>query len=93
MCRNITILRGLEPAANDDEVEAAAIQYLRKVTGITHPTERTREAFDRAVAEIAHITQHLLDDLPDRKQPPKTVPPLRRPEVQARIAAREAAAS
>jgi hypothetical protein len=93
MCRNITILRGLEPAANDDEVEAAAIQYVRKVTGITHPTERTREAFDRAVAEIAHITQHLLDDLPDRKQPPKTVPPLRRPEVQARIAAREAAAS
>lgn len=93
MCRNITILRGLEPAANDDEVEAAAIQYVRKVTGITHPTERTREAFDRAVAEIAHITQHLLEDLPDRKQPPKSVPPLRRPEVQARIAAREAAAS
>lgn len=93
MCRNITILRGLEPAANDDEVEAAAIQYVRKVTGITHPTERTREAFDRAVAEIAHITQHLLDDLPDRKQPPKTVPPLRRPEVQAGSAAREAAAS
>lgn len=93
MCRNITILRGLEPAANDDEVEAAAIQYVRKVTGITHPTERTREAFGRAVAEIAHITQHLLDDLPDRKQPPKSVPPLRRPEVQARIAAREAAAS
>lgn len=93
MCRNITILRGLEPAANDDEVEAAAIQYVRKVTGITHPTERTREAFDRAVAEIAHITQHLLEDLPDRKQPPKSVPPLRRPEGQARIAAREAAAS
>lgn len=93
MCRNITTLRGLEPAANDDEVEAAARQYVRKVSGITHPTERTREAFERAVAEIAHITEHLLDELPERRQPPKTVPPLRRPEVQARIAAREAAAS
>ena len=91
MCRNITILRGLEPAANDDEVEAAALQYVRKVTGITHPTHRTREAFDRAVAEIAHITQHLLDDLPERRQPPAKLPPLRRPEVQERIAARAAA--
>ncbi|WP_144720214.1 DUF2277 domain-containing protein [Agrococcus jejuensis] len=91
MCRNITTLRGLEPAANDDEVEAAARQYVRKVSGITHPTDRTSEAFERAVAEIAHITHHLLEDLPDRRQPPKTVPPLRRPEVQARIAAREAA--
>ncbi len=91
MCRNITELRGLEPAANDDEVEAAARQYVRKVSGITHPTDRTRDAFERAVAEVAHITQHLLADLPDRRQPPKTVPPLRRPEVQARIAAREAA--
>ncbi len=91
MCRNITMLRGLEPAANDDEVEAAARQYVRKVSGITHPTERTREAFEQAVAEIAHITRHLLEDLPERRQPPKTVPPLRRPDVQARIAAREAA--
>lgn len=91
MCRNITELRGLVPAANDEEVEAAARQYVRKVSGITHPTDRTRDAFERAVAEVAHITQHLLDDLPDRRQPPKTVPPLRRPEVRARIAAREAA--
>ncbi|WP_413317329.1 DUF2277 domain-containing protein [Agrococcus sp. 1P02AA] len=93
MCRNITTLRGLEPAADDSEVEAAARQYVRKVSGITHPSERTREAFERAVAEIAHVTHHLLDELPERKQPPKTVPPLRRPEVQERIAAREAAAS
>ena len=91
MCRNITELRGLEPAANDNEIEAAARQYVRKVSGITHPTERTREAFEKAAREIAHITEHLLEDLPERRQPPKSVPPLRRPEVQARIAAREAA--
>ncbi|WP_347754836.1 DUF2277 domain-containing protein [Agrococcus sp. ProA11] len=93
MCRNITVLRGLEPAANETEIEAAARQYVRKVSGITHPTERTSDVFERAVAEVAHITQHLLEDLPERRQPPKTVPPLRRPEVQERIAAREAAAS
>lgn len=91
MCRNITVLRGLEPAANETEVEAAARQYVRKVSGITHPTERTRDAFERAVAEVAHITEHLLAELPERRQPPKTVPPLRRPEVLERIAAREAA--
>ncbi len=84
-------MRGLEPAANDDEIEATARQYVRKVSGVTHPTDRTREAFEKAVREIAHITEHLLDELPERRQPPKTVPPLRRPEVQARIAAREAA--
>jgi len=93
MCRNITELRGLQPAANDEEIEAAARQYVRKVSGITHPTDRTRDAFERAVAEIAHITEHLLADLPDRRQPPQTVPPLRRPEVRARIAERGAAAA
>lgn len=93
MCRNITELRGLEPAATHDEIHAAALQYVRKVSGITKVTDRNREAIDKAVAEIAHITRHLLEDLPERRQPPKTVPPLRRPEVQARIAAREAAAA
>lgn len=93
MCRNITTLRGLEPAANDDEVEAAARQYVRKVSGITHPTDRTSEAFERAVAQIAHSTRRLLEDLPERRRPPATVPPLRRTEVQARIAARAAAAA
>lgn len=92
MCRNITELRGLEPAATEDEIEAAARQYVRKVSGITHPSSRTTEAFEDAVTQIAAITRGLLADLPDRRQPPKTVPPLRRPEVQARIAARAAAA-
>jgi hypothetical protein len=92
MCRNITELRGLEPAATDEEVEAAARQYVRKVSGIQKLTDANRAPFEAAVAEITHITMHLLADLPPRKQPPATVPPLRRPEVRARMAAKAAAA-
>lgn len=88
MCRNITQLRGLQPAATDAEIEAAARQYVRKVAGITHPTDRTREPFEQAVADITRITVALLTELPDRRQPPPTVPPLRRESVRARIAAR-----
>jgi hypothetical protein len=90
MCRNITELRGLEPAATDEEIEAAARQYVRKVSGIREPRDRSLAAFEAAVAEIAHVTSHLLADLPARRQPPSTMPPLRRPEVRARIAARAA---
>ncbi|UYP19449.1 DUF2277 domain-containing protein [Rhodococcus sp. Z13] len=88
MCRNITELRGLEPAATDEEIEAAARQYVRKVSGIHKLSDATREPFEQAVAEVAATTARLLAALPDRRQPPPTVPPLRRPEVQARIAAR-----
>jgi hypothetical protein len=91
MCRNITELRGLEPAATSEEIEAAARQYVRKVSGLAKPTEHTREAFEEAVAAVTEATAHLLGHLPPRRQPPATVPPLRRPEVQARIAARAAA--
>lgn len=87
MCRNITELRGLEPSATPDEVAAAALQYVRKVSGVHSVTDRTREPIERAAAEIAAITARLLTELPERRQPPATVPPLRRPEVQARIAA------
>jgi hypothetical protein len=90
MCRNITELRGLEPAATPDEIEAAALQYVRKVSGIRAPSDASRDAFDRAVAEVAAATARVLDAMPSRRQPPPTVPPLRRPEVQARIAEREA---
>jgi len=92
MCRNITELRGLEPAATSEEIEAAARQYIRKVSGLTRPTAANAEAFETAVAEVTAITTRLLASLPPRKQPPKTVPPLRRPEVRARIAARAAGA-
>jgi hypothetical protein len=87
MCRNITELRGLEPAATAEEIEAAARQYVRKVSGITRPTEANAEAFEIAVAEVTATTKRLLHVLPQRRQPPKTVPPLRRPEVRARLAA------
>ncbi|AEE46040.1 DUF2277 domain-containing protein [Cellulomonas fimi] len=88
MCRNITTLRGLEPPATSEEIEAAARQYVRKVTGVQQLSDATREAFEAAVAEIAAVTTRLLDELPARRQAPTTVPPLRRPEVQARIAER-----
>jgi hypothetical protein len=78
MCRNITELRGLEPAATTEEIEAAARQYVRKVSGFTHPSSANAEAFDAAVAEVAATTTRLLDALPPRRQPPKTDPPLRR---------------
>lgn len=91
MCRNITTLRGLEPPATDDEIEAAALQFVRKVTGVTKISDNTREPVERAVDEISAIVTRLLDDLPARRHPPKTVPPLRREEVQARIAERQRA--
>ena len=91
MCRNITELRGLEPSATDQEIEAAARQYVRKVSGIQKLSDSTREPFEQAVAEVTATTMRLLAALPARKQPPVTVPPLRRPDVQARIAAKTSA--
>ena len=78
MCRNITELRGLEPPATTEEIAAAARQYVRKVSGITHPSSANAEAFEVAVAEVAAATTRLLGALPPRRQPPKTSPPLRR---------------
>ena len=63
MCRNIHTLHNFEPAANDDEIHAAALQYVRKISGTTKPSKANAEAFERAVHDIAHVTQHLLDDL------------------------------
>jgi hypothetical protein len=85
MCRNITELRGLEPPATRQEIEAAAAQFIRKVTGITRPNAEVADAMGGAALEVADITEALLAGLPARRQPPKTVPPLRRPEVRARL--------
>lgn len=76
MCRNIRPLNNFEPPATSDEVTAAALQFVRKVSGTTRPSQANQEVFDRAVAEIAHITQHLLEDLVT------TAPPKNR-EVEA----------
>ncbi|NEN05131.1 DUF2277 domain-containing protein [Diaminobutyricibacter tongyongensis] len=63
MCRNIHTLYNFEPAATDDEVHAAALQFVRKISGSTKPSKANAEAFERAVEEIAHISRHLLADL------------------------------
>jgi hypothetical protein len=63
MCRNIKTLHNFEPAATSEEIHAAALQYVRKVSGSTKPSKANQAVFDRAVDEIAHITAHLLEDL------------------------------
>ena len=63
MCRNIHPLHNFEPAATSEEVRAAALQYVRKVSGATHPSKANQAAFDEAVEAVAHVTQHLLDHL------------------------------
>ncbi|MBW3645807.1 MAG: DUF2277 domain-containing protein [Actinobacteria bacterium] len=89
MCRNITTLRGLEPPATAEEVEAAARQFVRKISGVTRPSAATRAPIEKAVSDVAAAATALLAELPARRQPPATVPPLRRPQVQARLARRE----
>jgi len=81
MCRNITTLRGLEPAATAEEIEAAARQYVRKVSGVQATSAVSQEAFELAVQRVTEATTELLESLPPRRQPPKTVPPLRRLKV------------
>ena len=78
MCRNITTLRGLEPPATTEEIEAGARQYARKVSGVQKTSAATEEVFEHAVAQIAQITTELLAALPPRRNPPTTEPPLRR---------------
>ncbi len=78
MCRNITTLRGLEPLATHDEIAAAARQYVRKISGVNKTTAATEAAFERAVFTITQASAELLRDLPLRRQPPLSVPPLRR---------------
>ena len=85
MCRNITELRGLQPPATREEIEAAAGQYVRKVTGVAKPRPDLADAMQTAAVEIADITEQLLALAPARRQPPKNVPPLRRPEVRTRL--------
>lgn len=84
MCRNIHVLHNFEPATTDDEIHAAALQFVRKVSGSTKPSKANAEAFDRAVAEIAQITRHLLDDLVT------TAPPKNRDEEATKARARAA---
>jgi hypothetical protein len=63
MCRNIRTLHNFEPAATEDEIQASALQYVRKISGSTKPSQANREAFDDAVEEIAAVTEKLLNRL------------------------------
>jgi hypothetical protein len=82
MCRNIRTLHNFEPAATDDEVRAAALQYVRKVSGATKPSQANRAAFDHAVEEVARITDELLGALVT------SAPPKDREEEAAKARAR-----
>ncbi|MGH3347497.1 MAG: DUF2277 domain-containing protein [Nocardioides sp.] len=85
MCRNIRPLNNFEPPATNDEVAAAALQFVRKVSGTTKPSQANQATFDRAVSEIAHVTRHLLEDLVT------TAPPKTREVEAAKARARSAA--
>jgi len=63
MCRNIRRLYNLEPRATDDEIRAAAIQFVRKISGFTSPSAANKEAFDRAVGEIERASSKMLRSL------------------------------
>ena len=84
MCRNIRQLHNFEPPATPSEVEAAALQYVRKVSGSTRPSQANQAAFDRAVEEVAVATRRLLDDLVT------TAPPKDREVEAAKARARAA---
>jgi hypothetical protein len=70
MCRNIRTLHNFEPTATSEEVQDAALQYVRKISGSTKPSKANTEAFNLAVAEVSAATQRLLDSLVT-KAPPK----------------------
>ena len=78
MCRNITILHGLDPSATDVEIRSAALQYVRKVSGIRTVAPKNQVVFEAAVDQIAVATAELLASLAPRKQAPTSLPPLRR---------------
>ena len=84
MCRNIRTLHNFDPPATDDEVHAAALQFVRKISGATKPSQANEAAFERAVREIAHISRHLLEELVT------TAPPRDREVEAARAKARAA---
>ncbi len=69
MCRNIRTLFNFEPPATTDEIQAAALQYVRKISGSTRPSVANQEAFDAAVRSVAQASQQLLDSLVTRAEP------------------------
>jgi hypothetical protein len=85
MCRNITMLRGLEPPATKEEIHAAALQYARKVAAVSSGPLLSTAEFTAAVDQIAEVTERLLGALPPRRSAPTTVPPNRRRSLPSTI--------
>lgn len=85
MCRNIRTLHNFEPPATDEEVAAAALQYVRKIAGTAKPSQANQDAFDRAVAAVTEITRQLVDELVT------TAPPKNREEEAAKAKERSRA--
>ena len=85
MCRNIRTLYNFEPPVTDDEIHAAALQFVRKISGFTKPSQANAAAFERAVDAVAHISRHLLEELVT------TAPPRDREVEAAKARARSAA--
>jgi hypothetical protein len=69
MCRNIKTLHNFAPPASEDEVRASSLQFVRKLSGFTKPSKANEDAFNRAVDEVAHVAQHLLDSLVSNAPP------------------------
>jgi hypothetical protein len=89
MCRNIRTLHNFEPPATEDEIRASSLQYVRKVSGFTKPSQANTEAFERAIDEVAAVTRRLLDELVTNA-PPKDRE-VEAAKAKARSAARYAA--
>jgi hypothetical protein len=89
MCRNIRTLHNFEPPATEDEIRASSLQYVRKISGFTKPSQANTEAFERAVDEVAEVTRRLLDQLVTNA-PPKDRD-VEAAKAKARSAARYAA--
>jgi hypothetical protein len=89
MCRNIRTLHNFEPPATDEEIRASSLQYVRKVSGFTKPSQANAEAFERAVDEVAAVTARLLGELVTNA-PPKDRE-VEAAKAKARSAARYAA--
>jgi len=89
MCRNIRTLHNFEPPATEDEIRASSLQYVRKISGFTKPSQANAEAFERAVDEVADVTRRLLDSLVTNA-PPKDRE-VEAAKAKARSAARYAA--
>ena len=89
MCRNIRTLYNFDPPATDEEIRAASLQYVRKISGFTKPSQVNAEAFERAIDEVAHASLHLLSAL-QTSAPPKDRE-VEAAKARARSAARYAA--